>query len=279
MKERTVNHNMAVPADHQAAVVAKPGEGAFHLPTPPVSPQFAAVLRFAFSPFPAMRADQLNPAPLQPFPQRVAVVPLVGDEPLRIFPRPPATLPRHRDLIERLFQERHFRRTGRVQVVSQRNTLAVDHHHPLRALAAFGRADAGAPFFAGANEPSAKVSDQSRWPFWSNSPRKARQIVSQTSCSSQSRNRRQQVLGDGNSVGRSFHRAPLRSTQRMPSSTRRLSTGLRPPRGDRFGFGSNGSIFCHCASVSNRYRAIDPPFDGRVNHKPIQGASLKQNQF
>jgi hypothetical protein len=128
--------------------------------------------------------------------------------------------------------------------------LAVDHHHPLRTLSAFGLADAGAPFLAGANDPSAKVSAQLSWPFSSNSPRNFRQIVSQTSWSSQSRSRRQQVVGEGYSGGKSFQRAPLRSTQRIPSKTGRLSTGFRPPFRDCLNFGKSGSIFAHCASVS-----------------------------
>jgi hypothetical protein len=154
-------------------------------------------------------------------------------------------------------------------VVSERNTFAVDHHHPLRTLSAFGFSDAGAPFFAGAKDPSAKVSAQSSWPFSSSSPKKARHSSSQRSCSSQSRRRLQQVLGEGYSEGRSFQRAPLRSTQRIPSKTRRLSAGLRPPFRDRLNFGSNGSIFAHCASVSStRARAMKrSPFHGVVYHK------------
>jgi hypothetical protein len=136
-------------------------------------------------------------------------------------------------------------------VVSDRNTLAVNHHHPLRTLSAFGLSDTGAPFFAGANDPSAKVSAQSSCPLRSNSDKNARHSVSHTSCSSQSRNRRQHVLGEGYRAGRSFQRAPLRSTQRIPSNTRRLSTGLRPPLDERLTFGRSGSIFAHCASVSS----------------------------
>jgi hypothetical protein len=41
-----------------------------------------------------------------------------------------------------------------VKVVSQRNTLAVDHHHPLRPLTPLGFSNRTAPFFAGAKLPS-----------------------------------------------------------------------------------------------------------------------------
>jgi hypothetical protein len=84
-------------------------------------------------------------------------------------------------------------------------------------------------------------------------------IVSQTPCFSQSLNHRQQVDGDGNSSGKSCHRAPLRRIHKMPSSTLRSGAGGRPPRGRGGRWGSQGRIFSHWASVSNRpYRAIRP---------------------
>jgi hypothetical protein len=135
-------------------------------------------------------------------------------------------------------------------VVSQRNTLAVDHHHPLRSLAAFGLSNAIAPFLAGAKLPSANVSDQSSCPFSSSWAKKARQALSQMSCSSQSRNRLQQVEGLGNCFGRSAHGAPVRNIQRMPSNTLRLSAHGLPPHLDVLSFGNNGSSFCHWTSVS-----------------------------
>jgi hypothetical protein len=147
-----------------------------------------------------------------------------------------------------------------VKVVSQRNTLAVDHHHPLRPLAPLGFSNSAAPFLAGAKLPSRNDSLQSNCLRSFNSLKNARQIFSQTSCSSQSRSRRQHVAGDGNSSGKSCQRAPLRRIHKMPSSTLRSSARGRPPRG-RFGnFGSKGWIFSHWASVNSRpYRAIDPP--------------------
>jgi hypothetical protein len=147
-----------------------------------------------------------------------------------------------------------------VKVVSQRKTRAVDHHHPLRSLAPLGLADGGAPFLVGAKLPSRK--DSLHFNCWRsfNSPRNARQISSQTSCSSQSRSLRQQVAGEGNSSGKSCHRAPLRRIHKMPSNTLRSLAGGRPPRGRGGRLGSKGQIFSHWASVSNRpYRAIGPP--------------------
>jgi len=90
-----------------------------------------------------------------------------------------------------------------------------------------------------------KASLQSNRPLRFNSPRNVRQIVSHTSCSSQSRKRLQQVEGDGYSAGKSFHLAPLRAIHKIPSRTRRLSDQGRPPRLPARSFGSNGSIFDH----------------------------------
>src|SRR5208337_410253 len=147
-----------------------------------------------------------------------------------------------------------------VKVVSQRNTAAVDHHHPLRPLAPLGFSDSAAPFFAGAKLPSRNKSlELNCWRSF-NSLRNARQTFSQMPCSSQSRSRRQQVEGCGYFSGKSCHLAPLRRIHKMPSRTRRFSIHGRPPLRCLGGLGSKGAIFFHCASVSNgRDRAIGPP--------------------
>src|SRR5207245_11383069 len=87
---------------------------------------------------------------------------------------------------------------------------------------------------------------------------------------------RQQVAGDGNSSGKSCQRAPLRSSHKMPSSTRRSSARGRPPRGCLGTFGSKGRICSHWASVNSRpYRAIGPPFGAAYGpYAPIQESEL-----
>ena len=161
--------------------------------------------------------------------KRVGIGRLIVDHSLGFLFRSPRTGARNGDRFEERLDERNLRRCGTVQELSQRNTLAVDHHHPLRTLSTLGFSNARPPFFAGAKLPSAKTSDQSSKPCSSSSARNARQARIQAPCSSQSCSRRQQVEGDGNSSGRSFQRAPLRSTQRMPSKQGRLGSGLRPP--------------------------------------------------
>ena len=142
---------------------------------------------------------------------------------------------------------------GRGQLLSHRNTLAVDHHHPLRPFAPPCRPHGFAPFFAEAKLPSAKLSRQSRLPCSSNSDKNARQISSHRPASSHLARRRQQVLGLGYSSGRSCHRAPVLRIHRMPSSTRRSSQRGRPPLRPGLAGGNSGSIFAHCSSVNSGY--------------------------
>src|SRR5208337_467222 len=124
---------------------------------------------------------------LQAHAQRVAVISLVGNQPLRFLPwAAVAVAVGDADRGEGDFGEFDFRRRGRSQVLSQRKTLAIDHHHPLCTLAPLGLSNPGAPFFAEAKLPSINASLQSRCPFRFNSPRKVRQIVSQTPRCSQS---------------------------------------------------------------------------------------------
>ena len=86
------------------------------------------------------------------------------------------------------------------------------------------------------------------------------------------RSRRQQVAGDGNSSGKSCHRAPRRSIHKIPSSTLRSFAVGRPPRGRGGRWGNKGRIFSHGASASNRpYRVIGPPSGAAsFGHPPPQ---------
>src|SRR6266699_2961980 len=261
MKECAVNRERAVVANHQMAEVAEPREGTLDFPAPAVASQRSSVLGHRFASIPAMWRDQFDPALRQPLSQRVTVVTTVGDEAQRVLPRSPrAGSAAHADRRERRFRKPRFVRGCRTKVLSQRKTLAVDHHHPLRALAPLGFSDSSAPFLAGAKLPSKKDSLHCSCFRSLSSARNARQILSQTPCSSQSRSLRQQVAGEGNSSGKSCQRAPLRRIHKMPSSTLRSEARGRPPRRREPGRGSKGRIFSHWASVNRRpYRAIGPP--------------------
>jgi hypothetical protein len=258
MQERSKHLGLPLVTDDQSAEVLKPGDGPFDFPASAVASEVSTVLTFDFF-VRAVGTDQLNPSSLQSSSQRVAVSRSIVNESFRIFPRSASTNPRHGDLLKRRLDQRTLVRRRRGKFDSERHTLAVCHHHKLCTLSAFGLSDLGTPFFAGANVPSAKTSCQSSCPSSSSSDKNARQIESHTPASSHSRNRRQHVVADGYSRGRSFQRAPLRNTQRIPSITSRSSIRRRPPRGDGFPFGNNRSIFNHWASVSSRFMTIEVP--------------------
>jgi hypothetical protein len=237
-------------AHHQSSVISQPSKRALHLPSFAVTPKGTSILEGGTPPVATMRTNQFAAVPFQLPSSSVAVVSLVGDNPAQPTLGSSASGPRHPHRRQGAPQQFHLCRRGRFQELSQRNTLAVDHHHPLRALAPLGFADARAPFLAGAKLPSTKLSLQSSRPRASSSQRNWRHTANHTSCSSHNRKRRQQVLGLGYSGGRSRQRAPVLSTHRMPSNTRRFSVHRRP-RPDHCG--SKGSIFFHCSSDKNGF--------------------------
>ena len=216
MDKGLIHLDMIFPSHHQPSKVAPPCQGAFDFPSSLVATQRASILGGWFGSIFAMRTDQLNPPSCQPRPQRIGIGGFVVDQPGRIFPRSPATGARHGYPLQGRLDQPDFGWGRRVQVVSQRNTLAVCHHHPLRTLSAFGFTDTGPPFLAGAKLPSANVSAQSSWPCSSSWPNKARHAFSQMPCSSQRRSRRQQVLGRRVSCREVF---PAGTTTQHPQNT------------------------------------------------------------
>jgi hypothetical protein len=245
MKEATIGGQQPVIAHRQPAEVAEPPDRALDDPAASIAPQTPPVLVGGLPVVAAGGNDGLNAPALEEAAGRIAVVAAVGDQPRGL---PPDGLTR-----ERCFQARDLRRGRRVQVCSQRSTRAIDPYHPLRALAALGGADLGAPFLAGAKLPSTKHSFQRICCRSLSSLRKARQRPRRTPLSSHWRRRRQPVVGLPYRGGSSLHGAPVQSTQRMPSTQRRGSARGRPPRGWRFSRGRCGRIRSHCASVSARH--------------------------
>jgi hypothetical protein len=284
MEKRTINSYVPVVSHDESAAIAQPRKRTFDFVSTFVAAKFSSILRWFLFSIGAMRANKFYAALSKMLSQWVRIVTAVGDKTLGFaFGRTWPTS-RHCYSLERLFDELDFRRGRRVQVVSQRNTFAVDHHHPLRSLAFFGFSDAVAPFLAGAKLPSIKHSLQSSWPRSSSSPRNARHMSSQTSCSSQSRSLRQHVEPLAYFLGTSSQGAPVRSTQSMPSKTLRLSIHGLPPRFDFLSFGSNGSILAHCSSVSfqrffDRFFAIERLLSIAVCHTIVDGASIKYSTF
>ncbi len=261
MTECPVAGERVVVAHNQPAKIAEPSNAALDDPAASVTAQRTTVLQCRLAAVLAVRRDQPDAAPMQAAAQRVAVVALLGDHPLRFLPWPTGAMPSsYLDRRQRFLRQPDLVRGRSVKSHSQRKTRAVDHHHPLRPLTPPGFSDRGAPFLAGAELPSRNAS--LHFTCWRsfNSARNARQMFNQVPCSSHCRSRRQQVVGDGNSSGKSCQRAPLRRIHKMPSRTLRSSARGRPPCGRLGRFGSKGWILAHWASVSSRpYRAIRPP--------------------
>lgn len=252
MEERTIDRQVSLIAHDESTKAAQPAERSLDLPPAPVPAQGSTIL--GFPSVRSLRGDQLDPPPRKLASMPVTVIRLVANHPLRLRLRPAGPGTRDADRRERRLEESDLCRRGRAQVDSQRKTLAVAHHHPLRTFSPLGATDSSAPPLAGAKLPSTKASSHSRCPRRSSFERNVRHIRSQTPCSSHIFKRRQHVDPLGYSAGRSRQRAPVFSTQRMPSNADRESAHGRPPRGDRGSFGSSGSILAHCASVTATLR-------------------------
>lgn len=276
MEKRLINRNLSFPTDDQSSEVLQPCKRRLNRPSSLITPQFATILIFLCLVIFPIRANQFNAPSGQSLTKRVAIISPVCHNTNRIFSGTTTPVSWHSDLLYCRLQQLHLTRRGRIEMSTERDSLAIDHHHPLRTFSAFGLSDTLAPFFAEAKLPSAQVSSQSSWLCSSSSDKNLRQILSQTPCSSHCCNRRQQGLADGYRFGRSFHRAPLRKTQIMPSKTSRLLRGLRPPLGDCVWTGNSGSNFFHCSSVINAFCfAIKNSFLQQSIYKSFNRASLK----
>jgi hypothetical protein len=216
----------------QATELPEPGKGALDDPAPPVTTQLAPVLVGRVGVIAGRRDDGFDPPSLEPPTQWIAVVTTIEDQPLGAPARPPRVVrPPDPDRGERGFEQRDLRGTGRVQVCSQRSTLAIDQYHPLRSLAPLGFTDSEPPFFAAAKLPSPKHSSQRTFCRSLSSARKARHSANRVPSCDHWRSRRQQVTPLPYSCGTWLHWAPVHSTQRMPVKHLRSSTAGRPPFG------------------------------------------------
>jgi hypothetical protein len=255
-----IHLNMALIAHYQASKITQPCERTLHFPTLSVSSQLSTILLLVLRSIASMWHNHINFQVLKTLSKRITVIAFIGDKPFGALFRSASTSTRNVDCIKSLFGQLYFRRGCRGKDASQRNTLAVDHHHPLRSFAFFGFSDASAPFFAGAKLPSIKASSQSSSPSASSMDKNLRHTSSHTPWSSHRRRRLQQVAGLGYRSGKSCHRAPVRRTHSMPSKTFRLSMAGRPPFGLALGSGSSGFNSFHCSSFMNRvYLAIGSP--------------------
>ncbi len=251
MKKTLINREQVFVPDQQSSVVSDPRKRPLDYPAPSISSKLSTVLTFGFLPVFTVRTYQFNLPLLKLVAKYITVIGTIRNQSFRSRSRSSRAISWHFNLGQNRINKRYFVRGCRGNGASQRNTFAVDHHHPLRSFAPFGFSNPKAPFFAGAKLPSIKASSQSKSDFSSKSAKNLRQTSSHTPSSSHNRKRRQQVEGLGYRFGRSFQRAPVLKIHRMPSMTSRLSAGGRPTL-PFWGLGSNGSIFSHWASFINR---------------------------
>lgn len=142
---------MVLPAGDQAAEVVHPGEESFHAPATPLTAEFAPVLRLA-SPATVWR-NQLDVVVCgELLVEMVRVVGFISDE-------------SRRQLVEEasgknLFHKLALGRRSAIDSNGERKTVTRGDSDDLRALAATGRADSKAPFFALAKVASTNASSR-----------------------------------------------------------------------------------------------------------------------
>ena len=242
--EKSLIHSVVMfPTRDKASVISEPGNRAFDFPTTFVTSKSTAILGLGFLAVPSMRDHKFNALFFQFTAKLVRIISFVANQMFGFLA----------NLFKSLVRKLHLRRAGRVNGHSQRNTFAVCQYHELRALATLGFADFWAPFFADTKLPSMKHSPHWIWPFLSKVSINLRQIFNHVPFSSQSFKRLQQVLGLGYRSGKSFHLAPVRRIQRMPSRVSRFFFHGLPVL---LSFGNNGSTYFHCFSVRYIARLI-----------------------
>ena len=242
MEKSLIHFVVPFPTRDKAPVIADPRNRSLNLPAALVTPKRSAVLKL-LSLVLSRRSNELNALLFEILTKLVRIIRFVSDQTFGLLAQ----------LINRLVNDFYLMWAGRMNGHSQRNTLAVCHHHELRALAPLGFADFGPPFLADTKLPSIKHSAHWMRFLLSSSLMKIRQIFSHTPCSSHILSRLQHVLGLGYFSGKSFHRAPVLRIHRIPSKTKWLFFQGRPLL---FNLGRCGSIASHCFSVKYIARLI-----------------------
>jgi len=199
-------------------------------------------------PIPAVRCDQFNPRTASRFSQsESAVVTTIGDQAQRFLPRPPGMgFGGPTQIVASVVPRAAFRAGCRTKVLFPKEDPG---RRPPPSTScpcpAWFFPTPAPPFWREQNSRPRKDSLHCSCFRSLSSARNARQILSQTPCSSQSRSLRQHVAGEGNSSGKSCQRAPLRRIHkclRAPCGRRRVA--VRRVAAKR-GRGSKGRIFSH----------------------------------
>src|SRR5215469_14002348 len=171
---------------------------------------------------------------------------------------------------ENPFNKSAFVRRSAFDTNGKRKTVIVGESEDFRPLAAFGRPDREAPFFAPVKEASMKASSRSSFPRTCNSSASTRKMRSSLPARTHCWKRRWQVWYGGYLLGSSRHCAPVPNTHRIPLSTARVSCQGRPRPSARRCGRKTGSISFHWASLSShrpRMPSLSPVFNRQANSK------------
>lgn len=221
----------------------QPADRSFDDPATSIATELSPVLRSRSDTAFAVWADQVDVAFGESVAERIAVGGTVVDQLVR-------NVGSDRRVEQRL-EEIHLGVVGCIDCDGQWQPSGVAENHDFGSLATSGLADAIAPFFAEANVPSAKPSCQATWPLRSSLRTTRFQAFSSAPLPDHSTKRRQHVTYEGNRGGKSFQRAPLRSTHKMPSK-QALGLALgRPPLGLGAEFAKRSEISDQCSSLSS----------------------------
>lgn len=242
MHESNIVMNPILHSTNEPLEVLQPTVGALDAVSALVSSELSTILSRRLPTRATVWANEIDSTLPQPYSERIAIRSPVIDEMLRGA--------WNFQVVEQMLDQGDFGGTGTVHLCRQRKSTAVSEDHDLASLAAFRVADARAPFFAREKVPSAKASSQSISPKSSKTPSKTDQISANSPDRLHSCSLRQQVAGDGKCLGKSFQRAPLRSSHRMPSKHPRGGQDGRPPKGLGTCSGKNSAIRFHCSSES-----------------------------
>jgi hypothetical protein len=260
MDKSFIHFRAAIKPSRKLPKVVKPSIGSFDDPSVTIAPHFSSVLMGCSSVVGSSRNNRLYALPMKLYAQFVRVVGSVHDQSIGPFSRPAAPFSfSHRNVVEGGLKQVYLCRGRRLQVNSERSTLAIDQNHKLCSLAALRFADFGPPFLAGTNVPSAKHSSHLILSRSLSSDKKALQRLRSVPSVDHFFKRRQTADELPYLAGSSLHGAPVQSIHRMPSKHLRLLAGGRPPNEDFFWAGRCGSILAHCSSVSLRHISVHRP--------------------
>src|SRR5262245_48532628 len=226
------------PTIRNPAKAMQPRVGAFDHKPSFEPPHFSAVVARWFRSVIPMRTDQVDALFAQSISKWIRIITTIGDQRYALGQR-------HRNVVDGYFDQVGFRAVGCRDRCAERNPVGVSHDLELHPLAALSVANFVPPFFPRMKVASATKWSQSSLPNSSNSSITAEWTSSRIPSPAHSWSRRQHVDGDGRSTGISFHRPPLRRTNKMPSKQSRSSAHGRPPLGCGGRTGKNASMRTH----------------------------------